>query len=193
MATESEQTSKTAVLEAQSERGNNSKPSSRTKPKRKPSVGRPSDLRKRIAELEEEKNAFKDQLLRKAAEFENFRKRRESEFLQLIANSNAELITQLLPILDDYERSLKSAQERKDFDSFFKGIELIFKNLVGLLEKQGVKPIDAVGKTFDPELHDALMQVESDEHPPGTVVEEHLRGYTMHDRVLRHSQVLVSK
>ncbi|MFQ5638316.1 MAG: nucleotide exchange factor GrpE [bacterium] len=161
--------------------------------KKPPVTARTSPIKKKIAALEAERDGLKDQLMRTAAEFENYKKRRENEFIQLIATSNADLISQLLPILDDFERSMKSAQESKNFQSFYTGVELIFKNLLGVLERQGVKPIEAVGQKFDPELHEALLQVEGGDSPADMVVEEHLRGYKMHDRVLRHSQVLVSK
>jgi len=165
----------------------------KAKSKKTSSTTKIKELRQKIEELEKERDRLKDQLLRKAAEFENYKKRRENEFLQLVATSNAELITQLLPVLDDYERSLKAAESSRDFDAFYEGIALIYKNLLSVLEKHGVRPIESVGKPFDPELHEALMQVESNDHGSGVVVEEHRKGYRMHDRVLRHAQVIVSK
>ncbi len=150
-------------------------------------------LKEKNEKLEQEQATLREQFLRKAAEFENYKKRRESEFIQLISNANAELIARLLPVLDDLERCLKSDQNSKDFDTLFQGVELIYKKLYKILEDQGLKPIEATGQPLDPEKHAALLQVESKEHPPGTVVEEHVRGYMMNDRVLRHSQVLVSK
>ncbi|MCG8607645.1 nucleotide exchange factor GrpE, partial [bacterium] len=86
-----------------------------------------------------------------------------------------------------------SVGESAGRDGAWAGVELIYKNFAKVLENQGVKPIDAVGQQFDPEKHAALMQVESEEYPSGTVVEEHTKGYLINDRVLRHSQVLVSK
>ncbi|MFQ5769499.1 MAG: nucleotide exchange factor GrpE [bacterium] len=164
-----------------------------TKTRKSTSITKIKNLQKKLKEVENEKNNLKDQLLRKAAEFENYKKRRENEYLQLINNANAEVITDLLPILDDFERSMKAAQDSEDFNGLYQGIELIYKNLTKVLENRGVKPIEAIGQEFDPEKHDALLQVESNDHPAGTVVEEHLKGYVMNDRVLRHSQVLVSK
>ncbi len=160
---------------------------------KKAAAPRLKELKQRVEALEKERDQLRDRLLRTAAEFENYKKRRESEIGQLIAYANAELLTELLPVIDDYERSLKAAKDTKDFDSFYQGIELIYKKLMGVLAKQGVKPIHAVGQPFDPELHDALLQVESNDHEAGIVVEEHLKGYKMHDRVLRHAQVIVSK
>jgi molecular chaperone GrpE len=150
-------------------------------------------LKEKIETFEQELAALREQFLRKAAEFENYKKRRESEFIQLISNANAELLVKLLPVLDDLRRCLKSDQNSKDFDALFQGVELIYKKLYKILEDQGLKPIEAIGQPFDPEKHSALLQIDSSEHPPGTVVEEHVRGYTMNGRVLRHSQVIVSK
>ncbi len=152
-----------------------------------------NSLNKKLAYLEEENSAFKDKMLRKAAEFENYKKRTENEFSQLTNNATGDLIAELLPVCDDLERSVKSAQKTEENQSIVEGIELIHKNLMKVLENKGVKAIEAVGKEFDPEQHEALMQVESKDHQPGFVVEEHLRGYSMNGRVLRHSQVLVSK
>ncbi|MFQ5675689.1 MAG: nucleotide exchange factor GrpE, partial [bacterium] len=131
-----------------------------------------SKLNKRIQALETEKNDLKEQLLRKAAEFDNYKKRTESEFSRLVKGANADLITELLPVLDDLERSLTSFENEnvKNSEDFHRGVSLIFKNLSKVLEKRGVKAIEAIGQEFDPEKHDALMQVESKEHPPNTVV-----------------------
>lgn len=153
-------------------------------------------LKKKIERLETEKNELKDQLLRKVAEFENYKKRTENEYSQLIKNANADLVADLLPVLDDLERSLASLNDKKraeNFEDFREGVELIYKNLTKVLEGKGVKAIEAIGQKFDPEKHHALMQIESKDQPSDTVVDEHLKGYIMNDRVLRHSQVLVSK
>lgn len=157
--------------------------------RRKPRVS----YKKQYEELKVEFEKLKDQLLRKAAEFENYKKRTEKEFLQLMKNANAELLTEILPIVDDFERCLQSTEKNKDFNVLLEGIQLIYKNLMKVLEKHGVQAVESVGKEFDPEKHEALMQVESKEHPPGTVVEEHLKGYIMNDRILRHAKVIVSK
>jgi len=156
-------------------------------------AGKIKSLKQKLHSVEQQNAELKDQLLRKAAEFENYKKRRESELSQLIVNANADLIASLLPVLDDLERSLKIDPGTGDFKNFFQGVELIYKNLAKVLESQGVKVIPAVGAPFDPEKHAALLQVDSKDFPSGTVVQEHLKGYTMNDRVLRHSQVLVSK
>ena len=170
----------------------NGKPTA--KPKAKSSAGL-AKLKKKVEAFEVEKNELNDRFLRKVAEFDNYKKRTETEYSQLIKNASADLITDLLPVLDDLERSLASVEDKDkadNFEHFHEGVELIYKNLSKVLEKRGVKPIESVGQKFDPEKHDALMQMESDQ-PSDTIIDEHLKGYEMHDRVLRHSQVLVSK
>ncbi len=163
------------------------------KPRKISPSGKIKILKQRLQNSEQQIAELKDQLLRKAAEFENYKKRREGELGQLISNANADLIASILPVIDDLERSLKFDLDAGDSKTFFQGVELIHKNLSKILENQGVKLIQAVGQPFDPESHAALLQVENKDFPSGTVVQEHLKGYTMNDRVLRHSQVLVSK
>jgi len=152
-----------------------------------------SKLKQKIEEIEGERDELKELLLRKAAEFDNFRKRTEGDYRSLVASANAEIIAELLPILDDLQRSLDVGKNGGNPDGLLQGLELVSKKFVSVLEQRGVKVIESLGQEFDPEKHEALMQVESTEHPSGTVVEEHLKGYVLGDRVLRHSQVLVSK
>ena len=148
-----------------------------------------NDLKK----IKEMNTQLKDQLLRKVAEYDNYRKRTEREFLNRIQNANERLITDLLPVLDDFERSLSHAREAENKELLIEGFELIYKKLSSIMEKEGLKSIDAVGQEFDPDKHDALMQMESDSHDSGTIMEEHLKGYNLNHKVIRHSQVLVAK
>ena len=148
-----------------------------------------NDLKK----IKEVNTQLKDQLLRKVAEYDNYRKRTEREFLNRIQNANERLITEMLPVLDDFERSLNHAREAENTDLLVEGFELIYKKLSSIMEKEGLKPIEAIGREFDPDKHDALMQMESDSHDSGTILEEHLKGYNLNDKVIRHSQVLVAK
>ena len=146
-----------------------------------------------LKKVKEENIQFKDQLLRKAAEFDNYRKRTERDFLDRIQNSNQRLITDLLPVLDDFERSIDHAKDIENSDVLIEGFELVYKKMSSILEKEGLKHIEAVGQEFDPDQHDALMQMDSDSHESGTIIEEHLKGYDLNDKVIRHSQVLVAK
>ncbi len=152
------------------------------------------ELEEKIKKLEEENQSLKDQNLRRIAEFENMKRRKEKEFLQILQNANEELILELLPVIDDFERFLDHANdENQNVESLKQGIELIYKKMMQILEKQGLKPIESVGQEFDAEKHQALMQVDSDKHPSGHIVDEHLKGYTLNGKVIRHAQVLVAK
>ena len=149
-------------------------------------------LAQKLAEAEKQLEQYKDLLLRKAAEFENYKKRAESESAVIVRFANEEVISELLPILDDLERSLKLSKDQKDFESFFKGVELIYQKTLKVLAAQGIKTMETVGKEFSVEYHDALMQVPKEGVPPHTILEEVEKGYTLHDRVIRHAKVIVS-
>jgi molecular chaperone GrpE len=160
-----------------------------------PQAAPPSELdalRKKVEELQALADSYKDQFLRKAAEFENFKRRTEADVANLIRNANESLILLLLPILNDFMRSLKAGSENKDYDAFYKGIELIYSKFSKILEQQGLVPFESVGKPFDVEYHDALLQMPKEGVPPHTVIEEVERGYKLNDKVLRHAKVIVS-
>ena len=143
-------------------------------------------LNERIVELQ-------DQLLRKQAEFENFRKRliRDREDGIRFANSN--LILDLVEIIDNFERAIKSSEESQDFSSFHEGIELIEKQFTSMLEsKWGLKRFESEGEPFDPERHQAIAVEETTEDDVQMVIEDYQKGYLLHDRVLRHAKVKVS-
>ena len=165
----------------------------RPKNRKSQAAAKVARLEKQVKQLKQENEELRDRLLRNAAEFDNYRKRKDNEFLQLISDANADLLFALLPVVDDLERSLGSLEDSGDSDSVKRGVELICANLKKVMERFGLKTIEAVGQPFDPDKHDALIQVESEEYPSGIVVDEHLKGYVLNDRVLRHSQVLVSK
>lgn len=145
----------------------------------------------KIAELETALGEAKEQLLRRTAEMENMRRRFNQEREQLIFESNKRLLTDLLPTLDDMERTLDHAGSGKE--AVLQAMELIHKNFVKLLERYGVTPMQTVGTAFDVHAHDALMQEESEDASPGTVLKEIQRGYVLNDNVLRHAKVIVAK
>ena len=162
-------------------------------------------LRKKIDELEKFVSQLKDQLLRKAAEFDNYKKRSENDYASMLKFFNEELIVELLPVLDDFERSMKvheqseksqpaaePNQENNSSDDYRRGVELIFNKLTKILESQGIKHFEVVGKPFDPYFHDALMQTPRNDVPPHTVIQEVEKGYLLHDKVIRHAKVVVS-
>jgi molecular chaperone GrpE len=149
-------------------------------------------LQAKLEETQKSAEAYRDQLLRKAAEFENYKRRNEVEYANLIRSASENLVSALLPVIDDFHRSLKAAKELKDYDALYRGIELIASKLSRTLENEGLKPFDSVGKPFDVNYHDALLQIPRDDVPHHTVIEEVERGYMFNDRVLRHAKVIVS-
>ena len=157
-----------------------------------PPVSELDQLKQKIEELQAQVETFKDQFLRKAAEFENYKRRTEADAINLIKNANEGLLISLLPILNDFVRSLKAGSENRDYDAFYKGVELIYNKFSKILEMQGLVAFDSVGKPFDVEYHDALLQMPKEGVPPHTVIEEVEKGYKLNDKVLRHAKVIVS-
>jgi len=150
------------------------------------------DLNQKIIELEKELNEYKDRLLRKAAEFENYKRRTENDQLNLFKYAAESFIMKLLPVIDDFERSLQYIDSSKDIESIKQGILLVYDKFSKLLEDQGVKKIESVGKPFDVHYHEALLQRTVDDQEPHIVLEELESGYMYKDRVIRHSKVIVS-
>lgn len=140
--------------------------------------------KERIAELE-------DKNMRQMAEFQNFRNRTEKEKTQMFDMGAKSVIEKMLPVVDNFERGLATLSEEEKATAFADGIGKVYKQLMTELENLGVKPLDAKGKEFNPEFHNAVMQVESDEFESGIVAEELMKGYTYHDTVVRHSMVSV--
>ncbi|MDR0761054.1 MAG: nucleotide exchange factor GrpE [Treponema sp.] len=146
----------------------------------------------KIAALEAEAAELRDQYLRKAADFENFRKRMIREKQDAIDFANRELLRDILPIIDDFERAIQSAAVSKDFNSLYEGIGMTEKQLMSLLEnKWGLKRFDSAGETFDPNRHEAIMMEKSAEVSEPVVREDFIKGYTLKDRVLRSAKVKV--
>jgi molecular chaperone GrpE len=141
------------------------------------------------AELEETKDKF----LRGLADFDNYRKRVAREREQLTKCANEELIKRLLEVIDNIERALEAASETHDLEGFKKGIELIYQHITDILSKEGLCPIECVGKDFDPNYHEAVMALEKEDTESEKVVEEIQKGYTIDGRVIRPSKVVVSK
>ena len=141
-------------------------------------------LKQRVGELE-------DRVMRQMAEFDNFRKRTDKEKDQMFSMGEKNVLEKLLPIIDNFERGFDSVQPEDEEDAFVQGMRKIYAQLVKQMEDIGVTPIDAAGKEFDPNLHNAVMQVESEEYPSGTVAQELQKGYKYHDAVIRYSMVAV--
>jgi len=148
-------------------------------------------------QLKEEADKSKeywDRLLRVQADFDNTRKRLEREKQDFVKFANEGIILELLNVLDDLERTVDLAQSKhQDLSAFLKGVEMILAHLYEMLKEYGVKPIDAQGKLFDPNYHEALMQAENKDVPEHTILEELQKGYLLNDRIIRTAKVKVSK
>jgi len=147
----------------------------------------------RITELEKEVKELQDKLLRKAAEFENYKRRTENDQFNLITYAAESFITKLLPIVDDFERSMDHIDDLEKSRSVKDGIKLVYDKLHKLLNEQGVKKMQTKGEPFNVDYHDALMQRKDDSVPPHTVLEEIEPGYIYRDKVIRHAKVIVSE
>ncbi|MBN2411592.1 nucleotide exchange factor GrpE [candidate division KSB1 bacterium] len=157
---------------------------------------KPAKRRNYKKELEaavKENKELKEQILRIAAEFDNYRKRTEREKTNLVDYANVELLTSLLPVLDDFSRSMETNIEKGDKETLVEGIKLVYKSFLKILQNQGLKPMESEGQKFNPEIHDALLQIEVDGKETDTIIEEHVKGYLFKDRVIRHAKVVVAK
>ena len=161
-----------------------SKESRKEKKKREKADKKQDALREKIEELE-------DRVKRQMAEFDNFRKRSEKEKTMMFETGAKSVIEKILPVVDNFERGLASVPEEQKADGFAQGMEMIYKQLMTELEKMEVKPIPAVGEEFNPDFHNAVMQVESEEYETGVIAQELQKGYTYRDGVVRHSMVAV--
>ncbi|MBQ8946442.1 MAG: nucleotide exchange factor GrpE [Lachnospiraceae bacterium] len=141
-------------------------------------------LQTRIEELE-------DRVKRQMAEFDNFRKRTEKEKNLMFETGAKSVIEKILPVVDNFERGLATVPEDETGSAFCEGMNMIYKQLIDELDKMDVKPIEAVGCEFDPELHNAVSQIESDEYDSGVIAQEFQKGYTYRGTVVRHSMVAV--
>lgn len=148
----------------------------------------------KLKEEADKAGEYWDRILRLQADFDNTRKRLEKEKQDFVKFANEGIIIELLNILDDLERTVEFAQsQNQNLPVFLKGVEMILAHLYEMLKEHGVKPIEAQGKIFDPNLHEALMQAEDKDLPEHTVVEELQKGYFLNDRVIRTAKVKVSK
>lgn len=160
-----------------------------TEPEAEPEEKTPEKI---IEESEAKIIEQEDRYLRLVAEFDNYKKRNARLYDSMVQSARENLIFPLLDVIDNFERALDST-ENSDIESLQKGTKLIYQQLHELLEKEGVKPIEAIGQEFNPNLHEAIMQVESDKYPEGVIVGEVTRGYKVNDKVIRFSKVTVSK
>ncbi|KWX76937.1 nucleotide exchange factor GrpE [Paenibacillus jilunlii] len=144
---------------------------------------------KRLQELADE---YQGRALRVQADFDNFRRRTQKEKEELAQYATSKLVGELLPVLDNFERAIATAPATPEFEAFNKGVSMIFQQLEGVLKSEGLAAMETVGQPFNPEYHQAIMQVESEEHEEGIVTEEVQKGYLLKDKVLRPAMVKVS-
>lgn len=145
-----------------------------------------------ITDLEEKIQSLQDTLLRKVAEFENYKRRTENDQMNLLKYAAESFILKILPVYDDLGRSVDHIGE-SNLDSLKEGLKLVYDKFTKILEDQGIKKLDVNGKEFDVEYHEALMQQPSNEVPPNTIINEIEAGYTYKDKVIKHSKVVVSQ
>ena len=141
--------------------------------------------------LQDKVDELEDRVKRQMAEFENFRKRTDKEKTAMFETGAKSVIEKILPVVDNFERGLAGLSEEEKKQPFAEGMAMVYKQLMTELDKLEVKPIEAVGCEFDPNLHNAVMQVESDEYESGIIAQELQKGYTYRDTVVRHSMVAV--
>lgn len=146
---------------------------------------------KKADSYKEKIDQLEDRVKRQMAEFENFRKRTDREKQAMFETGAKSVIEKILPVVDNFERGLASVSQEKLEDPFVDGMNRVYKQLLKELDGLGVKPIEAVGCEFDPNLHNAVMQVESEEYDSGVIAQELQKGYTYRDTVVRHSMVAV--
>ncbi|MGB9720970.1 MAG: nucleotide exchange factor GrpE [bacterium] len=147
------------------------------------------ELQSKAVEIKE----IKDNYLRALAEWDNYRKRMENEFTEFKKYAKVEFISKLLPVLDNFDRALAGAELNPDFESFYKGIEIIERQLRDILKSMGLIEYSGLGEQFDPTLHDAVGVIANNAHPENTIIEEISKGYKIGDRVIKPAKVLVSK
>ena len=151
------------------------------------------EMETKLKSVQEEAKQTYDRLLRVSAEFENYKKRSAREMAEFKKFSNESLLKEMLPVVDNLERAINSSRDDKTANnSLIEGVDITLKDILKVFEKFGVKQVESLGKTFDPNFHHAVMQEETGDHPKNTVLKELQTGYIMHDRLLRPAMVVVS-
>jgi molecular chaperone GrpE len=146
-----------------------------------------------LEQLAAERDKLKDQLLRTAADFDNFRKRSRKDLEQAERRGREEVLREVLPIIDNLERAVAAASDATDVEAVRDGVQMVLKGFEDTASRIGLERIESVGQRFDPNLHDAFQQQETAEHPPGTIVAEYQPGYKLGDKLLRPAMVVVAR
>lgn len=146
-----------------------------------------------VEKLKEQISELNDKYLRQVAEFDNFRRRNAKERVELIQTAGKDVITDLLVVLDDSERAQKQMETTDDVNQIKQGIQLVFSKLRNTLSAKGLKPMESIGKEFNPDLHEAITEIPAGEEMKGKVVDEVQKGYYLNDKIIRHAKVVVGK
>jgi len=162
-------------------------------PSREELADRVEELESEVEQLEEERDNFEERMLRAAADLENFRKRSEREKDEIRKYGSKDLVEDLLETIDNLERALEHSGSGGENENIIEGVEMVLRQIHNALGTHGIKAFEAEGKNFDPEYHEAIQQVETSEHESGTILEQHQKGYMIHDRLLRPAVVSVAK
>ena len=178
-----EETVETSETEETVEDNTNEETAEEEKPKKEGFFKKKKD--KRDEQIEE----LNDRVKRQMAEFDNFRKRSEKEKAMMFDMGAKNVIEKILPVVDNFERGFTTVDEADKDDAFVQGMQQVYKQLMTELESIGVKPIEAIGQEFNPDFHNAVMQVESEEYESGIIAQEFMKGYMYKDSVVRHSMV----
>jgi molecular chaperone GrpE len=157
-----------------------------------PNKAKEEDPEARLQEKVKEAGENYDKYLRVSAEFENFKKRAEKENIETGKFANERLVKDLIPVLDNLDRAIEHGRETENIKTLLEGVEMTYKGFLTVLEKFGVKPIEALGAEFDPNLHEAVMVQQDADQPPGRVLTQIQRGYQLHNRLVRPAMVVVS-
>ena len=151
-----------------------------------------SALQMELEHLRKDVEESQNHYLRVLADFDNFRKRQREETARQVGLAREELILKILPMVDNFQRTLDAAEAQHSYDSLVEGVSLTLRQIREMLEKEGLEPIEAVGEPFNPELHEAMMRVETDDYPENTVIDEFEKGYMLNGKVLKPARVRVA-
>jgi molecular chaperone GrpE len=146
-----------------------------------------------LAKIREERDKIRDQLLRTAADFDNFRKRTQKDLAEEKKRAKEDVVREFLPVIDNLERAVSAATTASDITAVVEGVRMVLKLFEDQAGRLGLTKVKAVGERFDPALHDAIQQVETDEHPPGTVISEVVAGFRLGDKLVRPAMVVVAR
>jgi len=151
-------------------------------------------LKEQVSILEDERDELKDKFVRKVAEFDNFKRRTSKERIELIGTANRETVTALLPIVDDFERAIKAANDDTSTEPISEGVMMVYNKLINILMQKGLKAMESTGEVFNPDLHEALTEIPApSEEMKGKIIDTIEKGYYLNEKIIRYPRVVVGK